>query len=75
MQYKYQRPMEEILFNYAKAGLIHKYRECHLCASRMVITRRENDIANYMWDCTLCHYKLKITKNTPMNGINIRALD
>ena len=75
MQYKYQKSVEDIIFQFARAGLIHKYRECWFCNSRMIIARRENDNVNYVWECTLCQYKMKLTKNTPMNGINMRALD
>lgn len=75
MQHKYQKPSEEIIYNAARAGLIHKYRLCWFCQSRMVIVRRENDIATYIWECTLCHFKMKLTKNTPLNGISLRSLD
>jgi|LauGreDrversion4_2_1035121.scaffolds.fasta_scaffold3818942_1 ribosomal protein L37AE/L43A len=75
MLQKYQKSTEQIIYQFAMAGLIHKYRDCWHCGTRMVLSRRENDTMNYIWECTLCHYKIKLTKNTPVNGINIRSMD
>ncbi len=75
MQPKYMKPAEQIIYQFARAGLIHKYRECWYCGTRMIIARRESDNTNYVWECTLCGQKMKLTKNTPMAGINLRSVD
>jgi hypothetical protein len=45
----------DIIYNYAKAGLIHSKRWCGFCGTKMRLIKTKLDYLGYVWVCPVCY--------------------
>ena len=65
----------DIIYSFAKAGLIHPRRWCSFCNSRMRMITTRKDYVGYVWVCTVCFTGCRVTQSTPLNTMNPLLLD
>ena len=65
----------EVIFNFAKAGLVHSRRWCSFCNSRMRLVRTRRDYIGYIWICPICFDAKRVTQSTPLNTLNPLLFD
>lgn len=65
----------EVIYNFAKAGLVHSRRWCSFCNSRMRLVRTRRDYIGYIWICPICFDAKRVTQSTPLNTLNPLLFD
>ena len=49
-----KKPCIDIIYQYAKHGLIHCRRWCTFCNARMRLIKTNIDYFGYVWVCPIC---------------------
>jgi len=66
----------EIVYNFAKAGLLHHKRSCDFCGMGMVMKCEPMEPRyGFVWQCPGCFQRKKLVNSTPFTGLNLKKFD
>ena len=65
-----RKPAIDIIYSFAKAGLVHPRRWCAFCNCRMRLIVTKRDYVGYVWVCPICYDGRRVTQSTPLCSYN-----
>ena len=75
MDNQIKRAPIDIIYNFARHGLLHATRDCTFCNSRMRLVKTRKDYIGYVWVCAICYHHKRVNKSTPLNTMNPLLFD